>query len=583
MKFLAVFLFLWGSIAFSAEDLNFQLTQAADRDDLQEAVRLLDLGADPLKDSFGNGWRVSPAMHVAAFKTMKTGKDQVYKEFLRRGIPANALAKSNGQSVWNYIFIWQDEKSTSDKLEAFFLRSLSEGANPFPAGVDSGQLHNLIFLGLDRVVAEIINKGISKTSWLLFTNSWTHKCHAISSASLHKTCLESFKKYFPVLQQYDIQAKDWGYYKYDGLGNATFQGPVVMSLVNGVGMHVQADLIEEFIRHGYDINYRFEGESACDIAKVPDISDVNTMLKFGCQWTNLWTARALARNDLKYAQTLLSMGHGVDEMFATKYDTHTLMTYFCLYNQPEYYPILQWLLQKGANPNSVSARKISCIHEIARTFYYDIKNQSGLKTLKLLISYKADLNLMVSNSTPLRTMSYAVILGATTKQEKDYVVTMGIETLLKAGANPNLVPPNEGKDLDLPLLLLGYYGMTPVGLKAINILMNYKADPRVLSDKTASITHLLSSRCNFQGCAEALQKSIKLAPDLLNQKGNYYYDANTPLCLAVDTDNALTAEVLLKNKADHKILCEPSGKTPYQTARTNSKVRKILEKFGVTE
>lgn len=166
MKILNLFLLLWGTQVLAAEDLNYQLTQAAANDNLQEAIRLLDLGADPLKPGFWNGWPFGPSMHISAMNVLKTGKDQVYKEFLKRGIQANALAKLNGQSVWNYIIASLDEECTYDKLERFFLRSLADGANPFPQGPDSGQLYNLIILELDKVVSEIIHKGVSKTSGL---------------------------------------------------------------------------------------------------------------------------------------------------------------------------------------------------------------------------------------------------------------------------------------------------------------------------------------------------------------------------------------------------------------------------------
>lgn len=586
MKIFVVLSFLFGVVGFAAEDLNYQLTQAAGHDNLQEAIRLLDLGADPLKHSNWNGWQISPALHVAAREMMKTGKDQVYKEFLRRGIPANGLAKLNAQSVWDYIFIWREDEDTQEKLERFFLRSLAEGADPFPTGPASGNLFELIMNGQDRVVSEIMNKGIAKTSWLLFTGQWAYRCeNAASYPSLLKDCLNSFKKYFPVLKAQGIQIQDWGTYKYVSDSQPPeFQWPVVFNFVSSEYKPIQTELLDEFIRQGYDINFRFQDNSVCDVAKVPTIGDVKTLMLLGCQWSVQWVARALGREQFSYAQEILSIGGGkINEMFATANGKETLLTYFCSTNS-EAYPILEWLLKNGANPNLFPEKGDACIHNIANQFSYYMKGQSDLKALKLLISYKADLNL-ARRYTPLAIMAGDISMGGgPTDEQKDYIINMGMETLLKAGANPNIIPPDSDSYFAHPFHRLAYYGITPISLKAINVLFKYNADPSAASDKHASIVHLLARHCDFQGCTESLEKAIKLAPDLVNQRGNYYSKLNTPLCLTIwENDNVLTAEVLLKHKADHKIPCADSGKTPYKTSAPDSKVRQVLEKFGINE
>lgn len=581
--------FIFALESFADDNLNFQLTQAAAKDNLKLTIELLDKGADPLSYAPWQGYPIAPAMHLAALASAEKGTDQVYQEFLRRGVKPNAIGSyppslggGIGETVWDYLMSNMQDDSYQQKFENFFLRSLQEGADVFVKGPYTWTFSRLIFQKHERVVAELIKRGVSRESWVWFTNEWTNWYYrGQTNPEVRAELFRFFRKYEPLIKVEKIGIDQWGKYKFEN-SQLTYLMPASFLFVDYAGHHVDEEFLSEFKNIGFDMNQKFGSTSTCEKADAPSVGDVNSLLRLGCQPSIKWVLNALLRNDYTMAEKLLSQGFDINQIFSGRYDRGTLLTEICssgsdVKNNQK----ILWLLKKGANPNIASESGKLCLNLAIGKFDSAPQIQNSFDLLKILISYQADVNSIMSGKYRPLSMLGNMMSGTTVTDPMRDLILQAVRLLLNAGADPNLVGKDPEYTNQVPLMNFSGSSYSQ-STAAAELLLDHGADPYLMTDRWASPIHLLALSCSNVLCDKVINKILKKAPALLNRKQAIWYDNQTPLCYSVMSDNAITADVLLNLKADTTLKCE-KGQSPYQTTKVDSKVRKVFEAHGIKQ
>jgi uncharacterized protein len=291
---------------------------------------------------------------------------------------------------------------------------------------------------------------------------------------------------------------------------------------------------------------------ACQsVDKVTNISTIYKLIEKGAN-TNITTKfgstllyLAVTSDNIELINLLIEKGNDVNKKNNSK---RSPVSATCLQSSSNASQILQILFNKGANLNCVDIYGDTPLHDalFAETIRLDV--------VQFLVDNGANVDaLTLKNQTPL----YLAINYI--NNHKDIKI---IETLLRAGADPNLLCPLQlacqHKNIQIIQLLLQYKananqlfnGKTAIDIAiesdfydGVEMLLEHGADP--------NIGYSLFNACegNNIACAKLLLK-YKVNVN----KINYNVSSKTALCLAIIKGLSMQfIELLLENGADPNI------------------------------